>query len=149
MKIPLTISLFLPVLFPSWRFFSGIGPSPRIDYAILQHKNDTPRIWQEFRPKPQRISFGETIRRLFWNPKWNETLYINSCAERLFAEYSPMREQEMMRRIVKEVRAQHIAEESSTRFLVFRIHAVIRDHHTVTQTLLFTSQPALLDGVTL
>ena len=30
-----TVKLLLPALIPSWRFFSTIAPSPRIEFALL------------------------------------------------------------------------------------------------------------------
>ena len=89
------LKLLLPVIFPSWRFFSSIGPSPRIHYAFLQTESDEPQEWHEFRPRLEHVSFKESLWRLLHNPRWNETLYINTCAERLFEGHSEMREHEI------------------------------------------------------
>jgi hypothetical protein len=74
--------LLLPALTPSWRFFDSIGPSPRIEFALLE----TPEgdaDWREFRPRPATLSGRKMLRRLFWNPDRNESLFLTSCAERL------------------------------------------------------------------
>ncbi|NIA71108.1 hypothetical protein HBA54_21140 [Pelagibius litoralis] len=78
-----SLKFFAPVLIPSWRFFDTIAASPRIEFALLGAADETAADWQEFRPRPQNLSFGTVLRRLFWNPNWNDTLFLTSCAERL------------------------------------------------------------------
>jgi len=140
------LKLILPVIFPSWRFFSSIGPSPRIQFAFLQNETDEPQVWQEFRPKPARVSFLQGLHRLLHNPQWNETLYMNSCAERLFEGYSAMREQEIMRRILAAISSGEIAVKPNDMFLLFRISAVIREGNEITQPVVFISKPVVLKG---
>lgn len=141
------LKLILPVIFPSWRFFSSIGPSPRIHYALLQHENDEPQEWFEFRPRPEKVFFKEGLCRLFHNPRWNETLYLNTCAESLFEGYSEMREQEIMTRILAAVSAKHIAVADDSKYLVYKISAVIREAQVITQPVTFVAKPVLLKGV--
>ncbi len=74
--------LLLPALIPSWRFFDTIAPSPRIEVAALGSANETPE-WNEFRPSADKQRRRDVLKRLFWNPHWNEKLYLVSCAERL------------------------------------------------------------------
>ena len=140
------LKLLLPVLFPSWRFFSNIGPSPRIYISFLQEKESEPQLWREFRPRPVRITFMQGLWRLFWNPKWNEMLYINTCAEHLFDEYSFVREQEIMCRILTAVNAGDIKTDHKAHFLLYRIDAVVRDGNTISQPTMFVSKPAALSG---
>jgi hypothetical protein len=71
------LSLLLPALIPSWRFFKAVEPSPRVQWAV------DAGTWQDYRPRPDRISVWRIVRRLVWNPDWNETLYMVSLAERL------------------------------------------------------------------
>lgn len=141
------LKLFLPVIFPSWRFFSSIGPSPRIHYAFLKNESDEPQEWQEFRPRPERVSFKEGLCRLFHNPHWNETLYLNTCAERLFEGYSEMREQEIMKRILATVNANQITLESKDKYLIYRISAIIREGQAITQPVTFVAKPILLKRI--
>jgi hypothetical protein len=75
--------LLAPALIPSWRFFDRITASPRIEVARLTAADATPGDWLEFRPRPQSLSPGTLLCRLVWNPRWNETLFLTSCAERL------------------------------------------------------------------
>jgi hypothetical protein len=72
-----TISLILPVLIPSWRFFKAVEPSPRVQWAA------DGGAWHDYRPRPERIALARIVRRLVWNPDWNEALYMVSLAERL------------------------------------------------------------------
>lgn len=136
--------LFLPILFPSWRFFSSIGPSPRISYAFLNNEDDEPGFWHEFRPAPDKIPLKKLLFNLFHNPQWSETLYINTCAERLFEGYSAIREQEIMQRIMMAL-VDEIATNSDARYLVYRISAVVRDVKAVKQQVTFVSKPALIN----
>ena len=140
------LKLILPVLFPSWRFFSSIGPSPRIHIAFSNNDHDEPTHWQEFRPIPQKLSFKEGVFRLFHNPRWNETLYINTCAERLFESYSDMREQEIMRRVVAAINSREINPDADSTFVRFRISAVIREGNLITQPTTFVSKVASFRG---
>ena len=74
-----TIQLILPALIPSWHFFKAVEASPRIEYWI---EEDGP-YWREFGPRPAQVSMLETLKRLFWNPAWNDQLFLVSCSERL------------------------------------------------------------------
>ena len=78
-----SLKLLAPALIPSWRFFDTITASPRIEFVPLTAADGTAGDWQEFRPRPQSLSVGAILRRLVWNPRWNETLFLTSCAERL------------------------------------------------------------------
>lgn len=71
------IQLLIPALIPSWRFFDRVAPSPRIEYKCDENE------WRECRPRPGHMPFSAMLARLFYNPRWNDTLYLNSCAERL------------------------------------------------------------------
>jgi len=141
------LKLLLPILFPSWRFFSSIGPSPRIHYAFLKHEDDHPESWNEFRPKPEKISFKQSMCNLFHNPTWNETLYINTCAERLFESYSEMREREIMRRLLNFISANKIAIKPDWKYVVYRISAIMREGQVVTQQVTFISKPGMISSI--
>ncbi len=78
-----TLSLILPVLIPSWRFFKSIEPSPRVQWALFAAADGQAETWQDFRPKPQSTSFAEVVLRLFWSPARNDTLFVVACAERI------------------------------------------------------------------
>lgn len=140
------LKLLLPVIFPSWRFFSSIGPSPRIHYTFLQNENDTPDAWQEFRPRPAKVSLKNGLWRLLHNPEWNETLYINTCAERLFEGYSEMREQEIMRRILVAIKRGEIKTEIAKSFVTYRISAVMREGQVISQQVTFVATPVLMSA---
>jgi len=142
------LKLLLPILFPSWRFFSSIGPSPRVHIAFSNNENDEPVNWREFRSIPKNVSFKEGAFRLFHNPCWNETLYINTCAERLFEDYSEMREQEIMRLILSAIKSGEISPDANSTYLRFKISAVVRVEKVVTQPVTFISKAVNFRGLT-
>ena len=77
------LRLLLPAIVPSWRFFDGVSASPRLDYAVLNAPDDPAGLWQEFRPRPARLTLWTMLYRLLWNAQWNESLFLVSLAERL------------------------------------------------------------------
>ena len=97
------LKLILPALIPSWNFFDVIVPSPRIQYALLNSENDSSTDWQVFRPLPQSISFLSMLQRLLWNPYWNESLFLVSCAERLMEYPTQHSEDEIFKRLIFEL----------------------------------------------
>ena len=94
-----TLKLLLPALIPSWRFFDTIAPSPRIEFALLKTARDASGRWQEFRPRPARLPISTMLKRMFWNPRWNESLFLVSCAERLMESPTEHSSQEILARI--------------------------------------------------
>lgn len=99
-----TFKLLLPALIPSWRFFDVIAPSPRIEFTLLETEDETPVNWTEFRPRPQRLSVIQMFKRMFWNPHWNESLFLVSCAERLMAHPTEHSRAEIQNRIVRDLK---------------------------------------------
>lgn len=75
--------LLLPVLFPSWRFFREVAESPRIELRGPDGR------WVDLNARPTRLPPGAYLRRLFWNPRWNEYLFLMSLSDRLAADPSP------------------------------------------------------------
>ncbi len=140
------LKLILPVIFPSWRFFSSIGPSPRIQISYSSSDVSEAALWQDFRPLPQRVSITDGLRRLFLNSQWNESLYLNTCAERLFEGHSEVREQEIMHRILRAIRAGDITSPAYASHVSFRIKVVTRNGTLATEQIVFLSNPVLLNG---
>ncbi|MDA8585574.1 hypothetical protein N9L47_04795 [Rhodobacteraceae bacterium] len=70
--------LLMPTLFPSWRFFEQVGPSPRIEY-----RTNLDASWQSTSQLPDRLGPKDLLRRLFFSPAWNEHLFLISTATRL------------------------------------------------------------------
>lgn len=77
------VPLLLPVLFPSWRFFKEVGPSPRVEVSL----GGGP--WQEATGRPDTLGLGQMFRRLFYNADWNERLFLVSLSERLLSGEQP------------------------------------------------------------
>lgn len=89
------VSLYLPVLFPSWRFFQEIGPGTRVEYRV----NHGP--WREATHRPESLPLRTMLARLLWNADWNETLFLVSCAERLMVEPTAHSAQTLNARLAK------------------------------------------------
>jgi hypothetical protein len=87
-------SLILPAIVPSWRFFDGVAPSPRIEFTYSPEED-----WQELRPKPAQVTIREMLKRLVYNRHWNENLYMVSCAERLMLTGSAHAKEQILARI--------------------------------------------------
>ncbi len=92
------LQLLLPVLFPSWRFFLEVGPSPRLEYRLACDEN-----WRSATHRPARLGLRETLKRLIWNPDWNESLYLLSFAERLVDDPAAQNAHLLARRIAARV----------------------------------------------
>src|SRR4051812_10199648 len=143
------LKLLLPVIFPSWRFFSSIGASPRVEFAFLDNQNNVLNeniAWQEFRPRPKQLSFFQSFFRLFHNPRWNESLFVNTCAERLFEGASQQREHEIMRRILAAISNGELTVPVDKRYVVYRILAVIREGQEIKRPITFIATPVLFKG---
>ncbi|MCK4864564.1 MAG: hypothetical protein KAT06_03985 [Gammaproteobacteria bacterium] len=97
------IKLLLPALIPSWNFFDVIAPSPRIQFALLKSEHDSVQKWQEFRPRPAQLSFSQMLKRMLWNPKWNESLFMVSCAERIMGDSTQQMIQHSENEILKRI----------------------------------------------
>ncbi|WP_341863517.1 hypothetical protein [Gymnodinialimonas sp. 57CJ19] len=89
------LRLFLPVVFPSWRFFAEIGASPRIHFRT----GDGP--WRDAMERPCALSIAQRLRRLFWNPGWNEALFLSALAERLLVAPEPWLMPEIEARLMR------------------------------------------------
>jgi hypothetical protein len=137
------LRLLLPALIPSWRFFDVIAPSPRIEYALLASPSDTAGDWREFRPRPDNVSIPTLLSRLVWNPRWNETLFVVSCAERLVDQPTAHSEDEIFKRIAAELGRQPDAV-TPTPWLTFRLVFVSREGEAIERDVLFQSAPRAL-----
>ena len=133
-----TLKLLLPALIPSWRFFDTIAPSPRIEFTLLKTAQDASGSWQGFRPRPARLCIGSMLKRMFWNPRWNESLFLVSCAERLMANPTEHSSQEILKRIEAEL-ARNSIDVSATPYLQFRLVFLSRDGSQIQKHITFTS----------
>jgi len=136
------LKLLLPALIPSWRFFDTVAPSPRIEYSLLKTSQEIHGSWQQFRPRPAQLSIISMLKRLFWNPRWNESLFLTSCAERLIANPTEHSREEIVRRIKADLTIDTIA----TPYLQFRLVFWTRNDHQLEQHILYISPPYLLRG---
>ena len=132
-----TVQLILPALIPSWNFFDVIAPSPRIEFQPLDDAGKPCGDWQAFRPRPEHSSLLTMLRRLIWNPRWNESLFLVSCAERLSQDITP---EHSVREILARMKRDLQAETDAAQFR-FRLVFIHREDETLTQDILYTSAP--------
>lgn len=133
------LKLLLPALLPSWRFFDVIAPSPRIQYCLStkstqSHSPSQP--WTTFQSRPNKLSFGTMCARMFWNPAWNESLFLVSCAERLVETPTVHSEQEIMKRIV----ATLLPADISSPYVQFRLLLISLHKTELIQEVVFYSR---------
>lgn len=142
-----TASLILPVLIPSWRFFKAIEPSPRVQWALLKFQDDAAKDWQEFRPRPIYVSPFQMVCRLFWNPAWNEALFLVSCAERIQQCPTDHSINEIRQRIRSEV--EQISIDTANMWLQFRLVFVQRSGAGLSEDVVFVSDTFPVTGAEL
>lgn len=89
------LELYLPVLFPYWRFFEEIGASPRVEYRV----DGGP--WIEATARPDQVTWQTHILSLFWNRAWNERLFFVTLAERILMGTSVKASEQLASRLSK------------------------------------------------
>lgn len=139
-----SFKLLLPALIPSWNFFDVIADSPRIEYAHLSSPKAQDRAWREFRPRPAQVSPVQTLARLVWNPRWNEALFVVSCAERLLAEPTAHSKDEIFRRIAADLVDRG---ETDRAWLAFRIVLLSEQDGAIVRETAFVAEPRRLQAI--
>ena len=129
--------LILPVLVPSWRFFQSIEPSPRVQWTLHAGNDDAAANWKEFRARPDNVTPFQMIRRLFWNPAWNESLYLVSCAERIQQYESAHSIDQIRQRILVEITRLNI--DAAKKNMQFRLVFVHRGGDGLASEVVFLS----------
>ncbi|MGH1467105.1 MAG: hypothetical protein ACRBBQ_17260 [Cognatishimia sp.] len=130
-----TISLLLPALFPSWRFFKTVGPSPRIEFRLIT--GGAKADWQASHPIPDTLGPVQMCKRLFWNPNRNTQLYMVAVAERLVSGVRDHSEQELNRLIAESLHA-------ARGKLQFRLVFLVPEGSQIVGHVLFESTPVAL-----
>ncbi|MGC3983182.1 MAG: hypothetical protein QM808_18155 [Steroidobacteraceae bacterium] len=139
-----SLQLLLPALLPSWRFFDYIAPSPRIQFALLNERGQPLGEWREFRPRPAQLPFTTLWSRLLWNPRWNESLFLMSCAERILEQPTAHSEQQILERLLEDYRRDLIPATTGAKQLQFRLLLIERQGTQLQQQIVFESQPTML-----
>lgn len=138
--------LLLPALIPSWNFFDVIAPAPRVEYALLASPGDASGTWREFRPRPQHLSVAAMLGRLVWNPRWNQTLFVMSCAERLAEDRTPQHsEEELFKRIAADLVSE--PQDPARPWLCFRLVFVSREGEALVEEVVFQPAPRRLEDI--
>ena len=139
-----TLLLLLPVLVPSWRFFEEIEPSPRVEWTLLPNRDTLPNKWYEFRPRALKTSPFQMLRCLFWNPEWNETLFVVSCAERIAQHPTNHSIKEINQRILADLDRMNFG--TRDMLMQFRLVFVQQGQTGLTREEVFLSHPIPADG---
>ncbi|MFX4223930.1 MAG: hypothetical protein ACMVO3_25000 [Thalassobaculum sp.] len=132
-----SVRLLLPALFPSWRFFDVIGPSPRIEVALLGRPDDAGSDWREVRPRAERLGIAGYLRAFFFNPRWNETLFLTTCAEGVIRDESDHTVREIRDRLRADVNRPGAG--PSAPWFRFRIALLSRHEGRIRRDVVFTS----------
>ncbi len=130
-----TLKLLLPIFIPSWQFFKEIAPSPRIEFTLLKTEEDEAK-WKELKLRPQKAT--NLLKSLFYNPRWNEALYIMSCAEQLIANPQGYYSEEILKCIKTELKRKQVNLET-TPHIQFRLVFISKQGTELRQDLLFSS----------
>jgi len=128
--------LLLPAIIPSWRFFDVIAASPRIQYVLLNKQSENLSEWQEYTARLRQLDSITILKRLFWNPHWNEYLFLVSCAERIIANLNLSTdiidnhhsETEILKRICRALFSHKNSFDEEDMYLQFRLLMVNRDN---------------------
>lgn len=143
-----TLKLLLPAIIPSWNFFDVIAPSPRIQYALLTQDNHILLDWQEFRPRTAHLSLPQMLARLLWNPTWNESLFMISCAERIMQQPTEHSEFEILERIADSLLNKELSDELKNKaFLQFRLELIQRKGNAIEHAFCFSSRAVSLNAL--
>jgi hypothetical protein len=139
-SFPGVLKLLLPALFPSWRFFDVIGPSPRVEICLLEHPGDDRTGWRALRSRPLRLGVFDRLRAFFWNARWNETLHLANCAERFVQGQTEHCTREIRRRVRSDLRAAGDGAVPAP-FFCFRLVFVSRHEGMIRRDVAFVSPP--------
>ena len=137
-----SLSLILPAIIPSWRFFKTIEPSPRVQWMIRK-RDDCDADWREFRPRPKQTTFLQMLAYLFWNPERNDDLFVASCAERIHQEPTDHSIMAIERRILLNLKQDERVRVG--RVMQFRLVFVHRRGRSLQEKVVFTSHPVPLE----
>ena len=134
------LSLLLPALLPSWAFFKTVEASPRVEWRLCADRQAPEGPWHPFRPRPAELSPWLLLARLFWNPRWNEDLYLVSLSERLMVNPSQHSLDEI-RRVLHEELHRNPPTSAAGPYVQFRLAFVSRSGGKITQDVCFTDTP--------
>ncbi|WP_148087098.1 hypothetical protein [Pacificibacter maritimus] len=101
--------------------------------------------WQEFRPRATQLTSSAVIKRLLWNPHWNETLFLVTCAERLISAPSQHSIDEINTRLLRQLTATP-RPPAPSQYLYFRLAFWERQGIELTKTIEYVSEGTPIGG---
>lgn len=140
-KVKCSLSLMVPVLIPSWRFFDEIAPSPRIEFSFLDDSAGEPS-WEVFTASVERVSLLQGLKRMFYNGRWNEGLFMVSCAERLMNAPTQHSEDEIYARLIR-----NCPHKPHAKYIKFRLVFIYRDEQgELARYMAYDAKPRAIEG---
>lgn len=115
----LVLRSLISALISNWQFFKESTLAPVIEVNV------DGADWQELSLRPKSQSFFDIVKSLFFNPHWNEALFIMDCAERLVLEKSQEDEDELTERIKLKLSTQN------AKYFEFRIIFISKDQKEI------------------
>ena len=105
-----TLTLFLSAIISSWQFFKEAAEAPVLEISF----ND--ENWDVLSLRSDKRTFLGFLGGIFYNPKWNEALYIMDCAERLLTDISQRNIDELMDRVVLYLKSRNLLNSSQLKY---------------------------------
>ncbi|MFY0311423.1 hypothetical protein ACFMBG_16155 [Leisingera sp. D0M16] len=114
---------------------------------MLTSASGPPMQWQEFRPRPRRLNLLAMAGRMLWNARWNESLFLVSCAERLTLAPTAHSQREIQRRIAAELQ-RTLSPGALLPYLQFRLVFLDRgEDGRLVKAVTYQSEPQLMAGL--
>lgn len=91
-----------------------------------------------------KVSLLQMVARLFWNPRWNETLFLVSCAERIQQCPTDHSINEVRQRILAEI--EQISLGTADKWIQFRLVFVQRSKSGLSENVVYVSDTFPVSG---
>jgi len=103
----------------------------------MEKRDCTTLDWQEYQPRAITLSLSQMLGRLFWNARWNESLFLMSCAERLLDYPTKHSEEEIFKRLTHEVHTSDA--KSGNKYIQFRLMFIRRKGNALVEEIRYQS----------
>jgi len=103
----------------------------------MEKRDCTAQDWHEFKPRATTLSLSQMLGRLFWNARWNESLFLMSCAERLLDYPTSHSEEEIFKRLIHEIRTSDAKQENN--YIQFRLMFIRREANGLVEEIRYQS----------
>lgn len=118
---------------PSWQFFNEVAPSPRIEFAVLDTKDQEISQWQDLVSRKQEYKISDFFKSIFFNPEWNQKLYLINCAEKIVISQSKHAVKEIFKAILEKLKLE------GDKFVCFRLVFISKKSEGFREDILYQS----------